>query len=114
MEFGVFMTIVATLGILFVAFPAVLMKGISRLRRERAENAGAGGALRMSELERMIAGAVAHATAPMLARIETLEAIVTERDEPVARLAAPSRDRLALPAPDDEEEMAAPRARVRA
>lgn len=106
------MTVVAVLGILFVAFPAVLMKGIARLRRERAETTG--GALRMSELERMIAGAVARATEPMLERIETLEAIVTERDEPAARLSAPSRDRVALPAMDDADEVAAPRARVRA
>ena len=80
----------------FVAAPWVVFTGIAKVRAARADE---GAELRMSELRGLIDDAVAEATAPLAARIETLEAIVTD-DEPRPLLA----DALDLDAPADARE----------
>ena len=66
---------------LFVGMPWAVFTGIAKVK---AAKAGEGAELRMSELRGLVEDAVAEAAAPLAARIETLEAIVTD-DEPSAR-----------------------------
>lgn len=68
------------LATVFVGLPAVIFDGIAKLKRADAK-AKEGGAMRKSELEALIRGAVEDATEPLRRRIETLEAIATS-DEP--------------------------------
>lgn len=80
MEFFEFLTIIGVV----IGGPWALFTGIAKVKA-----AGRGGAegteIRASELRRMIEAEVAEATAPLVRRIETLEAIATD-DEPGGRL----------------------------
>lgn len=78
MEFGEVLAMV----ILFIGAPWAIFTGIAKVRASNHPSTQAGSALRMSELHRLIEQAVAGATAPLIARIETLEAIVTDEDAP--------------------------------
>jgi hypothetical protein len=113
MDPGEVLAVLGTLGILFVVFPAVLINGIAKVKAAKASARGGGDALRMSELHALIEDAVARETAHLRARVETLEAIATARDDDVRLLEAPPAPRVALPEPADEE-AAAPRPRARA
>lgn len=74
MEFG---EILAML-IVFVGGPWSVFTGIAKVKA--AGTSKAGGGIRRSELEAMVEDAVADATAPLRARIESLEAIVTDEE----------------------------------
>lgn len=94
---------------LFIGAPWVVFTGIAKVKAA-GQSASGPDTLRRSELQALVAEAVDEATAPLVARIETLEAIVTD-DEPAGRL-----DRRVLDeALDDPEPLgaAAGRARVR-
>jgi hypothetical protein len=90
MEGPEFLLAVITIISVFVAFPAIIINGIVRAKKAKAEAKGGGDALRMSELQLLIEAAVDEATAPLLARIEVLE------DERL--LAAPPPRQLEMPA----------------
>jgi hypothetical protein len=81
MDFGELMGLAVTLGILFVVFPAVLFRGIARVKGARAKSGTAGESLRLSELTSMIDSAVEQETAGLRARIEVLEEIATSRND---------------------------------
>jgi hypothetical protein len=96
MGFFEFLAMFTAVTAIFVGLPWALFTGIARVK---AAGAGDGTELRVSELQGLIDEAVAEATAPLVARIETLEAIVTD-DEPTARpRLANALDAL----PDDED-----------
>lgn len=71
---------VLALVILFIGAPWTIFTGVAKVKASQARGALNGGELRMSELRRLIDTAVEEATEPLLARIETLEAIVTDED----------------------------------
>ena len=83
-----FSEIVAML-IVFVGAPLAVFTGIAKVKATgvtKSVRSGAG--LRMSELKGLVEDAVADATAPLRARIESLEAIVTEDEHSARRLDA--------------------------
>jgi hypothetical protein len=104
----------ASLAIFFVVFPAVLFRGIAKVRAAKGSIGTGGDALRMSELKGLIEVAVERETAPLRARIEVLEEIATAKPDDFRLLNAPPPARAALPEPDEDEDRAAPRARTRA
>ena len=68
----------------FIGLPWAVFTGIAKVRGANAVGRGGEGQeLRASELRRMIERSVEEATAPLVRRIETLEAIATD-DEPAA------------------------------
>jgi len=96
------MGLATVMGVLFVVFPAVLFNGIARVKAAKAKTGGAGDALRMSELNVMIANAVERETTALRARIEVLEEIATSKHDDF-RLPA-STPLLALPDFDADQE----------
>lgn len=89
--------VVLTMLILFVAFPAVLFRGVAHLRRSKASSRGEG--LKASDLRQIVEDAVATATEPLHDRIDTLEGLLMG-ETPGA--AASRRGRIAEPLLDDE------------
>lgn len=82
MEFGE----VLAMFIVFVGGPWAVFTGIAKVRAAGAAKAvKASGGLRRSELAAMVDDAVAEATAPLRARIEHLEAIITDEDAAAAK-----------------------------
>ncbi|MDT0632454.1 hypothetical protein [Rubrivirga litoralis] len=65
----------------FIGLPWAVFAGIAKVRAANAVGRGGGEELRASELRAMIEASVEEATAPLVRRIETLEAIATD-DEP--------------------------------
>ncbi|GAB5535738.1 MAG: hypothetical protein Rubg2KO_19870 [Rubricoccaceae bacterium] len=108
MEFG---EILAML-IVFVGAPWAVFTGIAKVKATNAaKTVSSGSGLRMSELKAMVEDAVADATGPLRARIESLEAIVTEDEDATRRLdAALLAD---LEGDGDGDELANQRRRVR-
>ena len=72
--------------ILFVLFPAVVGAAVVNAKKAKA----GGEEMRLSDLERLIEAAVEDATGPLVRRIETLEAIVTD-DDPAGPARQPGR-----------------------
>lgn len=111
MEFGEVLAMV----ILFIGAPWAIFTGIAKVRASNHSSTQDGSALRMSELRRLIDQTVAEATAPLVARIETLEAIVTDEDAPsgnygrAGRIDAELLDAGFEEAPDPVHERAGPR-----
>lgn len=70
---------------LFVGTPWAVFTGIAKIK---AAGGGSGGgtSLRRSELEAIIETAVEDATAPLVRRVETLEAIVTQEEAAMDRI----------------------------
>ena len=82
----------------FIGLPWAVFAGIAKVKAANAAGrVGEGTELRASELRRMIEASVEEATAPLVRRIETLEAIVTD-DEPEGRRSQPRPARVAEPA----------------
>ena len=95
---------------IFIGMPWAVFSGIAKVKAASASGEGEG--LRKSELEAMIRDAVEEAVEPFQRRIETLEAIAIDEDEPQRRLdAALLAD--VLESPDKREEPAAVRRRTR-
>ena len=66
---------------LFVGTPWAVFTGIAKVKAAGASGRGGDGQeLRASELRRMIEASVEEATAPLVRRIETLEAIATDEE----------------------------------
>ena len=82
MEFFDFLGMLAAVSALFVGMPWAVFTGIAKVKAA-GRGGGEGQELRASELRRMIEQSVEEATAPLVRRIETLEAIATD-DEPAA------------------------------
>ena len=87
--------------IVFVGGPWAVFTGIAKVKAAGAAKSVKAGGLRMSELKALVEEAVADATAPLRARIESLEAIVTD-EEATHRLDAALLADLEGD-PDDEE-----------
>ena len=78
MEFFEFLTVIGVV----IGGPWALFTGIAKVKAAGAtgRSGGEGTEIRASELRRMIEASVDEATAPLVRRIETLEAIVTDDD----------------------------------
>jgi len=66
--------VLATLAIVFLGFPAVVISGIRKLKEAKWQALGQGEGMGASELRRLIRDAVEEANAPLLERVEALEA----------------------------------------
>ena len=77
-----FVGVIAILSI-FIGLPWIIFAGIAKVR---GAGDGGGTSLRKSELEAIVEAAVETATAPLVRRVETLEAIVTQEDEAMDRI----------------------------
>ena len=102
----------------FIGLPWAVFTGIAKVRGASATGRGGEGQeLRASELRRMIEQSVEEATAPLVRRIETLEAIATD-EEPGARGGAGRLDPATMADvfdadPEDADEVPAARRRAR-
>jgi hypothetical protein len=101
MDFGEFLLGAISILSIFVAFPAIIINGIVRTKRAKAEAKGGADALRMSELQLLIEAAVEEATAPLQARVAALEE---------ERLLLPPPPPLALDMPEEDRSRPAARA----
>lgn len=78
--------VVALLSI-FIGLPWVVFSGIAKIKAAGSGASGTGGSeIRKSELEALIEASVEQATAPLLRRVDVLEAILTDEDEALARI----------------------------
>ncbi|MGB3544288.1 hypothetical protein [Rubrivirga sp.] len=64
---------------LFVVMPWIVIQGIVKIRS--ANRSSSATELRRSDLEAIVAEAVEDATSPLIRRLETLEAIVTDESD---------------------------------
>jgi len=97
--------------IVFVGAPWAVFTGIAKVKATgAAKSVKSGAGLRMSELKSMVDDAVADATAPLRARIESLEAIVIDEDATSRLDAALLAD---LEGDRDDDELVGSRSRVR-
>lgn len=71
--------------ILFVGAPWAVFSGIAKVKAAGAKQSAG---MRLSELKALVDEAVADATAPLVERIEVLEAIATEDEHATRRLDA--------------------------
>ncbi|PAP77308.1 hypothetical protein [Rubrivirga marina] len=73
---------------LFVGMPWAVFSGIAKIKAASHGGGGSreGASLRKSELEAIIGTAVEDATAPLIRRVETLEAIVTQEEAAMDRI----------------------------
>lgn len=74
---------------LFIGLPWVVFSGIAKVKAAGATTlpSGRGGSdIRKSELEALITASVEDATAPLVRRIEVLEAILTDEDAAMDRI----------------------------
>lgn len=71
--------------IVFVGGPWAVFTGIAKVKAAGVAKTVRSGGLRRSELKAMVEDAVADATAPLRARIQSLEAIVTDEDDAAAK-----------------------------
>ena len=92
-------TEVFAIAAIFIGAPWAVFTGIAKVK---AANAKQGAGMRMSELRQLVDEAVADATAPLRARIETLEAIATEDEHATRRLDAALLADLEAPEPTDD------------
>ena len=78
--------VVALLSI-FIGLPWVVFSGIAKVKAAGSRSSGKGGSgIRKSELEALIAVSVEEATAPLLRRVEVLEAILGDENEALDRI----------------------------
>lgn len=96
--------VVLAILVIFVAFPAVIFRGVANVRKANAS--GKGGGLRASELREIVRDAVEEATAPLHDRIDTLEGLLMGEDPSIAGRIDP--ELLALDADEEDAEEASP------
>ena len=70
---------------LFIGAPWAVFSGIAKVKAA-GRGSTEGASLRKSELAAIVEAAVENATAPLVRRVETLEAIVTQEDEAMDRI----------------------------
>lgn len=74
---------------LFIGLPWVVFSGIAKVRAAGATTLRSGrgtSEIRKSELDALISASVEDATAPLLRRVEVLEAILTDEDAAMDRI----------------------------